>query len=195
MNKMAEIDTAQAVGAESFGNYNPPDTVHLERILPGPIERVWAYLTEPEKRSKWMADGSMELRVGGAVELVFFNSKLCGETTPERFMKYDGHPLKGTVTRFEPPHALGFSWGLGDSASHVEMMLSERKLSGQANGVLLTVTHTRLPGRDVVVNVSTGWHTHLGVLLDLLRGGSLRPFWPRFIAAEQEYEKRIPGLS
>jgi uncharacterized protein YndB with AHSA1/START domain len=190
MNKLAEIDTAQAVGDEGFGTYNAPGTVHLERILPGPIERVWAYLTEPEKRSRWMAEGSMELRVGGAVELVFFCSKLCGETTPERFKKYDGHPLSGTVTRFEPPYALSFSWGRDDDASHVEMVLSER-----ANGVLLAVTHTRLGGRDVIVNVSTGWHIHLGVLLDLLRGGPLRPFWPRFIAAEQEYEKRIPGLS
>jgi len=185
MNKMAEIESA-----ESFGNYQAPDTVHLERILPGPIERVWAYLTEPEKRAQWMADGSIELRVGGAVELVFFCSKLCGETTPERFRKFDGSSLNGAVTRFEPPHALGFSWGGGAEASQVEMVLSERP-----NGVLLTVTHTRLPGRDVLINVSTGWHTHLGVLLDLLRGGPLRPFWPRFIAAEQEYEKRIPGLS
>lgn len=185
MKQIAEIESA-----ESFGNYSAPGTVHLERILPGPLERVWAYLTEPDKRAQWMANGSMELRVGGAVDLVFFNSTLCGETTPERFKKYDGHPLTGTVTRFDPPRALGFTWGGGAEASQVEMVLSER-----ANGVLLVVTHTRLPGRDVVINVSTGWHTHLGVLLDLLSGGSLRPFWPRFIAAEQEYEKRIPGLS
>ena len=27
-------------------------TVRLERLLPGPIERVWTYLTDPEKRGK-----------------------------------------------------------------------------------------------------------------------------------------------
>ena len=31
------------------------DTVRLERLLPGPIERVWAYLTEPDKRATWFA--------------------------------------------------------------------------------------------------------------------------------------------
>ena len=32
-------------------------TVRFERLLPGPIERVWAYLTESEKRRKWLASG------------------------------------------------------------------------------------------------------------------------------------------
>src|SRR5262245_18404599 len=27
--------------------------ISFMRVLPGPIERVWAYLTEPEKRGKW----------------------------------------------------------------------------------------------------------------------------------------------
>ena len=32
------------------------DAVRLERLLPGPIERIWAFLTEPEKRGgAWFA--------------------------------------------------------------------------------------------------------------------------------------------
>jgi len=30
-----------------------PATMRLERLLPGPVERVWAYLTESEKRAAW----------------------------------------------------------------------------------------------------------------------------------------------
>ena len=28
-----------------------PGTVKLERLLPGPVERVWAYITESDKRA------------------------------------------------------------------------------------------------------------------------------------------------
>ena len=44
----------------------------LERLLPGPIERVWAYVTESDKRATWLAGGEMELRVGGKVHAVVF---------------------------------------------------------------------------------------------------------------------------
>ena len=31
------------------------DTVRFERLLPGPIERVWDHLTDPELRRTWLA--------------------------------------------------------------------------------------------------------------------------------------------
>ncbi len=54
-----------------YGVVTEPRTVYFERLLPGPIERVWAYITESEKRGKWLATGEMELRVGGRVDLKF----------------------------------------------------------------------------------------------------------------------------
>ena len=54
----------------------PPATVRLERLLPGPVERVWAYLTESKKRATWLAAGEFDLRVGGSIELHFDNHKL-----------------------------------------------------------------------------------------------------------------------
>ena len=39
--------------------------VRFERLLPGPVERVWSYLTESEKRGQWLASGVFDLRVGG----------------------------------------------------------------------------------------------------------------------------------
>lgn len=38
------------VVAEPYATMPAPATVRIERILPGLIERVWAYLTESEKR-------------------------------------------------------------------------------------------------------------------------------------------------
>ena len=56
-----------------------PGTVKLERLLPGPVERVWAYLTESDKRAKWLAGGEFDLRVGGKIRLEFNNSSLSRE--------------------------------------------------------------------------------------------------------------------
>ena len=48
--------------------------VRLERTLPDPIERVWAYLTESEKRAKWFAAGPMGLKPGGKLTFHFQHS-------------------------------------------------------------------------------------------------------------------------
>ena len=39
-----------------------PGEIRIMRTLPGPIERIWTYLTDPAKRAKWFAGGPMELR-------------------------------------------------------------------------------------------------------------------------------------
>lgn len=76
-----------------------PGTVRLERVLPGPIEHVWAYLTESEKRGKWLASGQIELRVGGRVELAFHHADLSAEkTTPDRYKDAEGYEMRGRVT-------------------------------------------------------------------------------------------------
>ena len=49
---------------DTYGVLTEPATVKIERILPGPIERVWAYLTESELRRQWLAAGEMEMKVG-----------------------------------------------------------------------------------------------------------------------------------
>ena len=49
--------------AVAAGDYAQPlsaDTVRIERTLPGPIERVWAYLVDPELRALWLATGDIE---------------------------------------------------------------------------------------------------------------------------------------
>ncbi len=176
---------------ESFGTYPTPNSLHLERILPGPVERVWAYLTEPEKRAKWFAAGVMPATVGEGFELLFNNQTLgkAGDT-PERFKKHENKTMRSVMTRYEPPHALGFTFGVGENASEVLF-----ELKPHAKGVLLIVKHWKLTTSEGKLSVSAGWHTHLGALVDLLNDNPARPFWPRFESLEAEYQKRIPGLS
>jgi uncharacterized protein YndB with AHSA1/START domain len=177
--------------AESFGTYPTPTSVHLERILPGSIERVWAYLTEPEKRARWFASGSMPAEIGASFELLFNNQTLGKEgETPERFKKYENKTMNSVLTRYEPPHALGFTFGIGPDSSEVLF-----ELSSHAKGVLLVLKHWRLTTPEGKLSVSAGWHTHLGALSDLLNDSPARPFWPRYESLEQEYRKLIPSLS
>jgi DNA-binding transcriptional ArsR family regulator len=51
---------------DEHGVVSEPNTFRIERILPGPIERAWAYLTEPEKRRKWFVGGPMDCEWVGA---------------------------------------------------------------------------------------------------------------------------------
>lgn len=167
-------------------------TIRFERLLPGPIERVWAYLTESDKRGKWLASGPLEQRVGGLVELRFHHVELSPvvEPVPERFKRLeDGAVIYGRVTRCQPPHTLSYTWG-GETPENSEVTF---ELSRKGDKVLLVLTHRRLADRTDMVMVAGGWHAHLGILADYLEGVAPRPFWSAHARAEAEYERRIPG--
>lgn len=166
------------------------DSIRFERLLPGPIERVWAYLIESDKRAQWLAPGTMEARPGASFALSFHNTKLTPDRTPpaERFRHYDGSfTTHHQVLRCEPPHVLCWTWGGGNEVpSEVTFELSE-----VGDHVRLVVTHRRLADDDTMVNVAGGWHTHLTILADVLGGHTPAPFWPTFERLEEEYRCRI----
>ncbi|AGC48283.1 Aha1 domain-containing protein [Myxococcus stipitatus DSM 14675] len=176
-------------GEDGFGTVSAPETVRIERVLPGPVERVWEYLTDSEKRGKWLAAGEMELRVGGRVELRFFHSGLSHEPVPERYaVMRDGHVHTGRVTRCEPPFVLAYTWAEQTGApSEVTFELSAR-----GEEVLLVLTHRRLVTRADRVSVASGWDAHLGILEDVLSGRAPRGFWSTHALREAEYERRLP---
>ena len=173
-----------------FGVVTAPATVKFERLLPGPIERVWAYLTVPEKRARWLAGGEMQLREDGRVTLEFDNKNLSAhvEPTPERYKEYDvGATMTGRITHCEPPRLLSFTWHEAAGESHVTF-----ELTPKGKDVLLVLTHERLPNRTEMIGVSGGWHTHLAILEDEMKGRDRRAFWSTHLALESEYERRIP---
>ena len=45
---------------DSYGALVGPDTLRIQRLLPGPIERVWSYLVDSELRKLWFAEGEFE---------------------------------------------------------------------------------------------------------------------------------------
>ena len=173
-----------------FGEQIGEDAVRFERVLPGPIERVWAFLTESDKRAQWLAGGDAELSVGGRIELVFQNSSLSelpDVPPPEKYadlpdiMRFDG-----VVTQCQPPNLLSHTWVDGEEASEVTYELED--LGKQ---VRLVLTHRRLKDRDSMLGVFGGWHTHLDILEDVLSSRAPQPFWERHTLWEREYEKLI----
>jgi uncharacterized protein YndB with AHSA1/START domain len=173
-----------------FGVVTERRTVRFERVLPGPIERVWDYLTDSEKRGRWLASGPMELRVGGRMELNFRNSDLSphAEPTPDKYKKYEEHRVCGRLTRCNPPRLLSYTWGGESADSEVTFELTPRD-----GDVLLVLTHRRLGDRAAMLSVAGGWHAHLGILADRLEGREPRPFWSTHSRLEAEYEERLPA--
>lgn len=166
--------------------------VRFERLLPGPIERVWSYIAESEKRGKWLATGVFELRAGGQAELLFRHSEITDEAPPEAYrgVHENGVRATGTITRCEAPRIIAFTWGGGgEPESEVEFALTPK-----GDKVLLVVTHRKLPSKAEMTSVSGGWHMHLGLLEDLLSGSARRGFWSRHAKLEAEYAARYAGL-
>lgn len=177
--------------ASDYGVITEAGAIRFERLLPGPIERVWAYLTESDKRARWLASGPMDLRPGGEMELIWRNGELAApEAPPERFAAHAGeHRMKGHILRAEPPRLLVHSWDEENgSASEVVYELAER-----GDKVLLTLTNRRLPNRAALVDVAGGWHTHLAMLVAEIEGGARPRFWALVETVEQEYESRVPA--
>ena len=176
-----------------YGVVTEPGTLRIERTLPGPIERVWKYLTESEARGKWLASGEMELHVGGRVELVFRNGTLTENDDPPPAKYPNGNDetrLEGRITACDPPRLLAYTWPESDNEdSEVTFELSSR-----GDSVLLVVTHRRLGSRDNMIGVAGGWHTHLGILADHLTGRTSPGFWATHMRVEAEYERRIPAM-
>ena len=172
---------------DDYGALTASDTVRIERLLPGPIERVWTFLTDSEKRARWLAAGDMELRVGGKVEHVFNNTALTGHdgVPPAKYAKHNCATMQGRITACEPPRLLSYTWG---EESDVRFDLTPR-----GDKVLLVVTHRRLAPREMILSVAAGWHTHLDILRDRLADRTPEGFWAKHTRLEAEYDKRLPA--
>jgi uncharacterized protein YndB with AHSA1/START domain len=174
--------------SEEFGAVIESGTFRIKRVLPGPIERIWSYVTDPEKRRIWFGAGPMELWVTGRARLQFRFDELSAEKTPSD--KINECDVNGRVTRCEPPHLLSFTSGEQSDASEVTFELSPR-----GRDVLIVITHRRLGDRGTLVSVACGWHTHLGLLDDYLNGKPMRPFWSTKSRMVAEYERRLADLA
>src|ERR1700742_2994180 len=128
MNKSATRD--------AYGTLIEPTTLKIQRLLPGPIERIWAYLVESDKRRKWLAAGEMELKVGAPFELAWRNDELTDPPgkRPDGFG--EEHRMHSRITALDEPRRIAFTW---DGSGEVSIELQQH-----GSDVLLKMIHRRL---------------------------------------------------
>lgn len=172
---------------DAYGVLTEPATLKIERLLPGPIERVWAYLTESDLRRQWLAAGRMEMKAGAPFELVWRHDELSDPPGQRPPGFPDEHRMQSRITELDPPRKLVITWGeKQDGAVSFE-------LQPKGDEVLLTVIHRRVPDRATLLKVAAGWHMHLDILAARARGKQPAPFWDGWSRLREDYDRRLPA--
>ena len=177
---------SEVAKTDPYGSLIEPTTLKIQRILPGPVERVWAYLTERDLRRQGFAAGQMEMRAGAPFELVWRNDELT-DPPGQRPAGFSGgeNRMQSRIIEVDPPRKLAFAFGNNGDVSF--------ELEPKGNNVLLTVIHRRLPDRGIIMKVGPGWHMHLDVLVARMTGEKPEPFWDGISRLRKEYERRLPA--
>lgn len=175
-----------------YVTYPGPTVLEIYRDLPGPIERVWDYLTKSELRQTWICAGSVSAEIGGPIEFSFDHTRLSKHEMPEEQAETGEDQMVGIIRVYEPPHKLAFSWPSGAGEAPTEVVI---RLTKTEHGVRLHLRHEKLHRNDYKSGASAGWHTHLDILSDLLHGRDGRDFWDHFLPLQQSYKDRLEGAA
>ncbi len=127
--------------------------------IAAPPARIFELWTRPDDLVRWWPEAAeVEQRVGGRIRLVFGPGDVTGE-----------------ITRYEPPHALAFTWVRSDHpgiTTHVDVAITDLG-DGRSR---VEVTHTgweAVPPDELAewrMIHSGGWQQFLGVLDDFVSG-------------------------
>jgi len=176
MNDTATLD--------AYGVLTEPTTLKIQRVLPGPIERVWDYLTKSDLRKQWFASGDMTLVAGQPFTLTWRNEELNTPKGKRPEGSPEEHSSTNTIIAVEPPKRLVITFGQMGQVSF--------ELEARGDKVLLTLVHSRIPDRSTLLSVSSGWHGHLDILAAKMSGKPVPDFWTTWAKLKAEYEVRLP---
>jgi uncharacterized protein YndB with AHSA1/START domain len=174
-------------GIEDLNEYvelSEPATVTLQRLVRGPVDTVWAYLTKSDLRRQWLAAGEMELAVGALFDLTWRNDEL----TDPPGRRPDGFPgvhvNQNRILAVEPNRCLSFAFG-----NHGEVTF---ELEPRGSEVLVTLNHRGVPDRATLLMISPSWHNHLDLLVARLAGRTpAEPYWDKMNRLRADYERRL----
>jgi uncharacterized protein YndB with AHSA1/START domain len=142
----------------------PDGPVRIERMLPAPIEEVFAAWTNPESMGMWLSPiGHAEVVADPRVHGRFRVLMVGGDTSIEH---------TGEYLVFDPPRLLSFTWRspyTGPEPSVVTVTLTPE---GETTRLLLV--HERLPA-DQVTPHGEGWGLILDRLAELLASAVADP--------------------
>jgi uncharacterized protein YndB with AHSA1/START domain len=158
-------------------------TLRMQRRLPGTIDRVWAYITEPDLRRQWLAGGTQAVQPGADFELVWRNDDLSASSAERPEGMPAEHRATCRVLEADPPRLLRYLW---PDAGEVTFELQE-----DGRDVLLTVTHRGLDRAPLRLNVSAGWHAHLALLVAVVSGEPRPSLWATWKTLRGQYEELL----
>jgi uncharacterized protein YndB with AHSA1/START domain len=170
---------------EDFGTQLEDGSLRFVRNLPGPIERVWEYLVDPEKRALWFCGGTMGSKPGDGFTMAFNHDDISHEALPERYATMQGGvEMTGKVVAVEPPGLLVLTWDGDDEETRFE-------LSADGDRVRLVLIQSPPHELFQIVDMACGWHAHVGILIDQLSGDTPRGFWTEHEGVEAHYRDVI----
>jgi len=145
-------------------------TVAFERQFEAPAAKVWRALTEPGELAQWLADASVDLRIGGAIQV-----------------RFDDGVMNGTITELVPNELLSYTWLEGDGR--------ESHVTWQLGAISDSATTLKLVHRRLAVESSSGflggWHHHLDRLEAVVGGSTMEWSWATYEELEEIYRARV----
>lgn len=131
-----------------------------ERHIDASPETVFAFFTDPEKLTRWLAvEATLDPRPGGACRQTHVGQD------GDRFF------MRGEFVEVSPPSRVVFTWGFENESMEVQPGAStvEVTLEPQDGGTWLRLVHSDLPPADRD-NHDAGWSTMLDRLATAVTG-------------------------
>ncbi len=175
-----------------FGETIGADTFRLERRLKAPIEKVWSFFVDADKRGRWFTSGDDLAGLDQAFTFAFSHHKITDEKPPARWAEMDGSKpdpiMNGRILAYDPPRLLAFTWGDdGESQSEVRF-----EFTAQGDETTLVLTHSKIDTLENARDFAGGWTAHINTLVSALDGQSTNHFWADVVSAHQHYDQAQP---
>lgn len=133
--------------------------VRFERWIDATIDAVWDAVTTADGLASWLSPATVDLRLGGSVDLDFGEDGLAG----------------GAILQLTPGAMIEFEWGFPGEPDSILRL----ELSPSEGGTTVVLDHRMLP-QDQAVGYGAGWHAHLDQLGDVLSGRPINNWDDRF---------------
>ena len=175
-----------------YGEILENGDLKFERLLPGPIERVWSWIADGDKRAKWLCGGG-DAHSEGSISFDFKHQNLTphDDPFPDKYKEMEtGISFEIVVTKVDPPHHMVWYWPTDFGAnSEIEITLKE-----EGDQVRLILIQRGYDTVEDLTGSSGGWHTHLDIMVDKLNRKRPEAFWDKHERLAQEYAIRFADV-
>jgi uncharacterized protein YndB with AHSA1/START domain len=146
--------------------------ITFERHLPHPAEKVWAAITEPDKRAEWFGPTTIDPRPGGIMV-----TTAEGPPAPEEVRRTEAE-----ILTWEPPHVFEYK----EKASNVGETIVRFELENEGESTILRLTNSRLKPEDAG-GYAPGWHAFLDRMEAHLNRHELPVWGQRYGEVQEQY--------